>query len=200
MAASRSNRMIALGAAVLVVGMGLATLALRSADASPDADTSAAPAAPTDQDQQARAADEPADPALEPAVRTPESLEVPEGTEAVALQVSFDAGVAAYPEPGDHVNVYGIFTRGVPGEGVDAEDGNVPPSVHRVLTEVEVLSVVGADPVENAGSPTYVLALPPDDVERAVFLQNIERVWLTEVGDDLVPGPTAGADHVSILR
>lgn len=194
---ARSNRLIALGAAVLVVGMGLTALALQAAGADTGpAPAVAAPETPTTD----TVPDDPAVPAsAAPEARAPEILDIPEGTEAVAFQLPFDAGVGAYPAPGDHVNVYGVYGTDVTDGSVETQDpGNDSPSVRLTLHDVEVLAVIGASPV-TGGSPTFVFALSSRDVERAVLLHNAESAWLSLVPEGTSSATTSGVDLEGLL-
>jgi Flp pilus assembly protein CpaB len=196
-ATTRSNRLIGLGAAVLVVGMGLATVALRAADAAP----TTAPAA-AEQAGAVVASDAAPSTTGTQAEPQAERFDIPEGMEAVAIQVTHDAGVGAVPVPGDHVNVYGVFTRATPGAAADAASGpeGVAPEVHRVLERVEVLDVKGTTAAVTGGSPTFVLAVSGEDAARVIFTHNLEKVWLTLVESDAPPTPAAAVDHGSVLR
>jgi Flp pilus assembly protein CpaB len=130
------------------------------------------------------------------------SFEIPDGFDAVAVQLDFVPGVAAYVSPGDRINLYGTVG------GTRAE---------LVLTNVEVLDVditipprrgAAADPATaTAGARaasnavTYLLALRPDDVEKVVFLTEFEGIYAALVRDEAAPsGPTAGQDVESIFE
>lgn len=184
MDASRSTRLIAVGAAALVVGTALTALAVRGADGA-----AAAPAQP----EPAVAAVETAPP-VEPAPRIPASIEVPDGHEAVALQLPYDAGVAGLPAAGDRVNVYGVFGAG----RTEGEESG--PRVEAVLAGVQVLAITGPDVEAAGGSPTIVVALTPDQTPKAIFLQAAERTWLTLTPPDGTDPAASAVDHGSVTR
>ncbi len=195
MTARRSTRLIAVGAAALVVGVGMAALAVRGAGgaaaATPSATSAAAAPAP------APAAAAPAD----PAPRIPASVTVPDGHEAVALQLPYDAGVAGLPTSGDHVNVYGVFKAGDPATTSADEAVTAPqPYVEAVLAGVEVLAISGPDVEAGGGTPTVVLALTPDQTLRAILLQTAERVWLTLTPPEGTAPAEAGLEHAAVTR
>jgi len=193
-AAARSSRLIAIGAIVCAVGVGGSVAAVRAADATaPPTSDAPVTAAPPDTGHPAAAPV-----AMDPETRLPNPLVVPDGHEAVAVQVAFDAGVAGVPGPGDRINVYGVFTSGRPGE--TATQASPGPQVQRVLVGVEVLGVAGGATPTTGGSPTYVLAVTPSQAEQVVFLHTAERLWMTLVGDDIDTATTGGRDHGSILR
>lgn len=130
------------------------------------------------------------------------TFEIPEGFDAVAVQLDFVPGVAGYVSPGDRINLYATI------EGTRAE---------LVLTNVEVLDVdvtipprrgAATDPAAggtgtraSSEAVTYLLALRPDDVEKAVFLTEFQGLYASLVPDEAAPaGPTPGRDAGSILE
>jgi Flp pilus assembly protein CpaB len=127
------------------------------------------------------------------------AFEIPEGFDAVAVQLDFVPGVAAYVSAGDRINLYGTVG------GSRAE---------LVLTNVEVLDVDTTIPprrgtaTDDAGSATrastsavtYLLALRADDVEKLVYLTELEGLYASLVRDEAEPaGPTPGQDAETIL-
>ena len=133
-------------------------------------------------------------------VAPPRTFEIPEGYDAVAVQLEFVAGVAGYVSPGDLINLYGTE------QGTRAE---------LVLTNVEVLDVdrtiaprrgTTADPNTDgtrpsAASVTYLLALRPADVEKVVYLTEFQGLYASLVPEGAEPaGPTPGRDTGSIFE
>lgn len=194
MARTRSARLITIGVAVLIVGIGMAWLAVRSAGGASATTTTTSATSATAQD-------EPVEP-TEPPERLPERVDVPDGHEAVAVQLPFDASMAGVPAPGEPVNVYGVFTHGRPGEEEPAAEVQASgPVVERVLSGVEVLAVTGPEVQDAGGSPTVVLALTPEQAAQVVFLQANERIWLSVPGDGAAGDDVETAtDYGSILR
>lgn len=190
MEARRSTRLIAVGAAALVVGVATATLAVQGAG-----DATAAPAAPP------VAAPAPPESPAEPAPRIPASVTVPEGHEAVALQLPYDSAVAGLPTSGDLVNLYGVFSNGDPSRPT-TEDAATTGAHHveAVLAGVEVLAVTGPDVDAGGGNPTVVLALTPEETLKAIFLQTAERSWLTLTPPEGTTPAEAGVDHGTVTR
>ena len=131
----------------------------------------------------------------------PRTYTIPKGFDAVALQLDFVPGVAAYVSPGDRINLYGTVA------GTRAE---------LVLTNVEVLDVnrtiparrgTATDPnAADAGrastdAVTYLLALRPDDVEKVIFLTDSAGLYATLVAEDAAPaGPTSGQDPRTVFQ
>lgn len=142
---------------------------------------------------------------LQLALRT---FEIPEGFEAVAVQIDFVAGAAGYVNTGDLINLYGVF---------DGAVGNaVTPRAELLLTNVTVLDVdrtiaprrgtatetgTATPAREAATTVTYLLALRPDDAEKVIFSTEFAGLYATLTADDATPaGPTPGRDPDTILE
>ena len=129
----------------------------------------------------------------------PRTFEIPEGFDAVAVQLDFVPGVAAYVSPGDLINLYGTGAR-----------------AELVLSNVEVLDVdltipprrgTATDPNTSGtarastSAVTYLLALAPEDVEKVVFLTENQGLYASLVADGAAPaGNTPGQDAQSIFE
>jgi Flp pilus assembly protein CpaB len=138
------------------------------------------------------------------------TFEIPEGFEAVAVQADFVAGGAGYVNPGDLINLYGLYATAI-GE-------RLTPRAELLLTNVEVLDVdlsipprrgtgtSNADGTQVSGqrasgsSVTYLLALRTDDAEKAIFTAEYASFYVTLTAKDAPPaGPTEGRDGDNIL-
>lgn len=133
---------------------------------------------------------------------------VPEGFDAVAVQIDFVAGGAGYVNTGDRINLYAAI-QGVAGD-------RPTPRAELLLTNVEVLDVNLSIPARRgsatdpatAGVPratgenvTYLLALRPDDVEKVVWGTQFEALYASLAAEDAPPaGPTPGRDPETILQ
>ena len=133
-------------------------------------------------------------------LQPPRTYTIPEGFDAVAVQLEFVPGVAAYVNAGDRINLYGA----------------IAGRAELVLTNVEVLDVnrtiparrgTATDPStstaarESADAVTFLLALRPDDVEKVVYLSEFQSMYASLVPDEAAPaGPTAGQDINTILE
>lgn len=133
---------------------------------------------------------------------------VPEGFEAVAVQIDFVPGGAGYVSAGDRVNLYGVF---------QAVAGDVPvPRAELLLTNVEVLDVdltipprrgtAPADPSQPAAqrasgtAVTFLVAVRADDAEKVIYTTEFESLYASLTADEAPPaGPTPGRDGNSIL-
>ncbi len=125
---------------------------------------------------------------------------IPEGFDAVAVQLDFVPGVAAYVSPGDRINLYGAA-------GDRAE---------LVLTNIEVLDVdltipprrgatadpdTSTSPRASSSAVTYLLALRPDDAEKVIYLTQFEDLYASLTADEAAPaGPTPGRDAGSVFE
>lgn len=202
---TRSTRLLAIGLVVLGAALVLLLLSMRGTS---QAVTVAAPeeaadalAAPTEEEA-APATSSTVGELGEDAARLPAPLEVPEGHEAVALSVGYDAAVAALPVPGDAVNLYAVFQQGVPRELASPttdEAGAPGKGVVRALSGVAVLGASGATADTGGGSVTLVLALEPADAERAIYLAAAEQVWFSLVAPDHEPVAGVGVTRDDVL-
>lgn len=136
------------------------------------------------------------------------NFEIPEGFEAVAVQLDFVAGAAGYADTGDHLNLYGV---------IKTPSGGLPtPRAELLLTNVEVLDVDRTVPprrgtatqTENASTTarpggdnlTYLVALRTADVEKVIYATEFESLYASLTHDEAAPaGPTSGRDGVTIL-
>lgn len=205
MASTSSNsRLLAIGAAVLVVGVILVLVIIRSGD-----DTPSDPAAQAADDPTAVATESETDTPLTPeqlsTARMALPLEVPDGMEAFATTVNFVRGVAGVPTAGDHVKLYRLpqavivelDAEGqlvpqppVPGSGLPP----IPPAAEVVIADAEVLGVTGSVPSANGGTITLVLSVTPETVPTLMALSNeADLPEGTEVGEELI------SDHTNEL-
>lgn len=163
----RSTQMLALGIAVFIVGAGVVFLSLGG-----DGDKAAeAPVVTTSTTIQAGTVIIPT-----ATVPAPVSFTIPEGMQAVAIQVPFVKGLAGYATAADRVNVYATVEKG------PARTDGLPPSEAKLwLANVEVLAVNGPPAGAGVGDTTYLLALGAADAEKAIFLARFETMWLTLV-------------------
>lgn len=154
--------------------------------------------------------------------------EIPEGFEAVAVEIDFVAGGADQIQRGDRVNIFLVIPGPLQVSGI-GEDGTalaVPPPYNTpraelLLTNVEVLNrteptaalqtqtttPTGTATTTTGSSVVYELALRTVDVEKVIYATTaagneiyLSRVRLDEEGNPSPPaGPTTGVDFVNIL-
>jgi len=161
-ARSRSTQMIAAGAAMFVVAAALAILAMRGNNN--DTGDNASASAPTVTVKQAAETTE--TPAVPP-------IKIPNGKEALEVQLPAVQGLAGVAKVGDRVNVYGTFKDHQPNSTVKGT-----PLAKLILSNVEVLSAVN-----NGANATYVLAVNPNEAEQIMYLSSFEGIWLTLTRD-----------------
>ena len=179
MAMRRSTQMLILGLAIFAVGAGVvfvsfggsgkgsgksaASTTTTTVQAGTVVVNSAAPSAPT-------------------------SFTIPDGKQAVAVQVPYVAGLAGYAKAGDTVNVYGTIDE----KGAGSQPA--PPATKLMLSGVEVLAVTGPGPGADSGNATYLLALDANQAEQAIFFAKFQSLWLTLVPKGQ-PQPPQTAGH-----
>jgi len=139
------------------------------------------------------------------------SFEIPEGHDAVAVQLGFVDGGAGYVGPGDRINLYGLYPTGTAGEAPT-------PRAELLLSGVEVLDVdlsiparrgsgqVSNDPTTtgqtraSAQNVTFLLALTPEDAEKVLYSTEFASLYATlQAPDAPETGDTPGRDGGSVL-
>jgi pilus assembly protein CpaB len=121
------------------------------------------------------------------------AFEIPEGFEAIAVEVGIPPGVAGYIRSGDRVSL--IATVEAPGTTTTDDEGTVTEEAGEVRSQyllqgIEVLAV-GQRTIEAEGeaapqgSVLMTVALEPEDAERLVFAINNASLYFTLLPDDL---------------
>lgn len=178
-ARNRSTQMIAAGVAMFLVAAALAVLALRGNDNNDNRDNASADAPTVTVKQVAEST--PAQPATD--------VKIPNGKEALEVQLPAVQGIAGYAKTGDRVNVYGTFKDrqpNSPAKGV--------PMAKLILSNVEVLAATN-----NGTNATYVLAVNPNEAEQVIYLSSFEGIWLTLTRDGAPSvGGTAGRNASNV--
>lgn len=185
-----NSRLLAVGVAVLAVGVLLVLLIVRNSGDEPPATPPAAeqPTTPTEPQQPPAAT--PLTPEQLSTARVQLPMAVPDGMEAIAIRVNFMRSVAAVPLPGDRVNLYRLAPaeRQPQADADEPEPGIVTPGAQpapvQVVGDVEVLAVTGPLPAANDGTLTLVVAVPSADVPAAMEVANDAEAWFT-----LLPSP-----------
>lgn len=139
-------------------------------------------------------------------------IEIPEGMEALAVQVDFVAGAAGYVGPGDRVNLFAVIDKASP-----ADEANQPvgPGVRTPRTELLLSNVLVLDvssevaprranedpsaPRPSGDALTYLLAVDTAQASRAIFTTSFHKLHLTLVREDAPPAAAPGVDHPSLL-
>jgi pilus assembly protein CpaB len=132
-----------------------------------------------------------------PPIRT-SAIAIPDGMQAVALQLDFVPGVAGYVGQGDRVNLYSVVQNGPEG-----------PMTKLVVSDVEVLDVsaeiapraaANRDEERPTGNRlTYLLALDAVQAERIIFLDANESLYFTLLPEGQGPSETPGQTYGSAL-
>jgi Flp pilus assembly protein CpaB len=171
--------MLLLGIAVFVIGTGVVLVSMKGSGGG----SSNATATTTSTAIQAGTVVVPA-----PAGAPPTTFTIPEGKQAVAVQVPYVAGLAGYAKAGDIVNIYANSERGVIGDVA-------PPSSKLLVAGVPVLAVTGPLPGAEAGNATYLLAVDASQAEQAIFFARFESMWLTLAPKDQPKPQTPGRSY-----
>lgn len=154
-----------------------------------------------------------------------EAIKVPDGKQAVAMNIPFTAAGSGYVGPGDRVNLYALVGRQngnvapLCGEGLCASgDPKAPQAASQlVLTNVEVLdvsqevapkTVTSVQPTpgqvartaEVGTSVTYLMALDASQAEKAIFFSRYGEMYVTLVPKGQPDSTTGGRDQTNALK
>jgi Flp pilus assembly protein CpaB len=165
MAIRRSSQMLILGLAIFVIGAGVVLVSFMG---SGDGKDKSAASITTTTIQAGTVV-------VNSAPAAPTSFTIPEGKQAVAIQMPFVAGLAGYAKAGDTINIYGVVDE--KGAGVEP----APPLSKLLLPGVQVLAVTAPAPGAEGGNATYLLALDAAQAEQAIFFAKFQSMWLTLV-------------------
>jgi Flp pilus assembly protein CpaB len=186
MARNRSTLLIAIGAAVFVLGTGMAFLVVHSDKKSGTVKTTQASASTP-----APAVEHPALAAA--TANAPAPVSIPDGMEAVAVQVPFVQGVAGYAHAGDTVNVFAVVKTGQSGTPLK------PPMAKLILSNVKVISETGPAAGADAGNATYLLALTSAQAEQIIYFSSFEALYLDLTRKGAAPAVTTGRTPTNAL-
>ena len=137
---------------------------------------------------------------VDPADARATGLEIPEGHEAVSVQVGIPPGVAGFIQSGDQVSL--IATLAGPGSEAEDDDADQADETRSqyLLQNIDVLAVgqrvagaeEGDDIQEGTGQVLMTVALEPEDAERLVFAIENASLYFTLLPDDAEPADTPG--------
>src|ERR1044072_3296020 len=153
MSMRRSTQMLILGLAIFAIGAGVVLVSFMGSDK----DKGGSAVSTTSTTVQAGTVL-----VTGAAPTAPASFTIPEGKQAVGVQLPYVNGLAGYVKGGDTVNIYGNVEKG---SGTDP----APPATKLILPGVEVLSVSGPGPGADAGNATYHLALAAAQAEQPIL-------------------------------
>jgi len=169
----RSTQMLILGLAIFAIGAGVVLVSF-SGSGGTSANTAASTTTTTIQAGTVL---------INAAPTAPTSFTIPEGKQAVAVQLPYISGLAGYARAGDLVNVYGNLDE-------KAAAATPPgPATRLLLSNVEVLAVTGPAPGADAGNATYLLALDANQAEQVIFFAKFQSLWMTLVPKGQAPPP-----------
>lgn len=154
-----------------------------------------------------------------------DAIKVPEGKQAVAMNIPFTNAGGGYVGPGDRVNVYALVGRqnGIVtplcGEGLcpGSDPRAAQAASQLVLTNVEVLDVSQevapktltsvqptpgqvARTAEAQPSVTYLMALDANQAEKAIFFTRFGEVYVSLAAKGQPDATTGGRDQTNALK
>ena len=134
----------------------------------------------------------------ETVARVGDELDIPDGLQAVSVQVSVVPGVAGFVEPGDTVSILASIEGG--GQEADPDDDTDASGLRTqfLLQNVEVLTVGQRVVTTEDGQQSsriersnddyiFTVALEAEDVERLVFANTQGSLWFSLLPDDEQP-------------
>jgi pilus assembly protein CpaB len=124
------------------------------------------------------------------------AFEIPEGHEALAVQVGIPPGVAGYIRAGDRVSLIATVAAPADTDG-EVTEGQAALRSQYLLQGIEVLSVgqrraEAGDEDVPGGSVLMTVALVPEDAERLVFAIENASLYFTLLPEDAEPQDTPG--------
>lgn len=159
MAAPRSTQLVVIGVAVFVIGAGLVYMGLSDDDAPKAAASPTTASTPKGSATVSQTS----------AGGQKAAIIIPQGMQAVAIELQGAPALSGYIRAGDRVNVHATVNK-------EKSARLDPPFAKLVLSGVTVLDVRG---VETGGRPMYVLALDQHDAEKVIYFAKFESLWLT---------------------
>lgn len=112
---------------------------------------------------------------LRPAQVRGQSIAIPEGKQAVAVQLDFVPGVAGYVGVGDRINIYGVIAEGRSTQllmtGVEVLDVSVEVAPRRAAQDQEQARTTG-------NAITYLLALDEAQTQAVIANTSFERLYM----------------------
>jgi pilus assembly protein CpaB len=133
----------------------------------------------------------------ETVARIGDQLDIPDGQQAVSVQVSAVPAVAGFVEAGDMVSIVATIEGGDEQEAPTDDGEPTGARTQFLLQNVEVLAL-GQRVVSTEGEGTssiqrsnenyiFTLALDPEDVEKLVFANSQGTLWFSLLPDDEQP-------------
>ena len=184
MANNKSTPVIVIGAAVFIVGAGLAFVLLHGSSKTKTTKTPTASAVTT-------TTLGPNSVVVGSSATTPSAFafQIPAGKNAVAVQVGALAGLDGFAKAGDVINIYANVKGRIPGP-------LLPPLTKLIASDVQVLEVLSPGPTSApTGTAVYLLALDPVTAEQIIFFNTNESLYFTLVPKNAPPALTPGRSY-----
>jgi Flp pilus assembly protein CpaB len=143
-----------------------------------------------------------------------QAIDIPDGKQAVAVQVPFVPGVAGYVGTGDVVNVYALVQDAASITTEEASGAQLtanPRLARQLVSGVTVLDVsqevaprrVSTDPNEPrpvGNDIVYLLAVDPTQAEQLIFTTAYETMWLTLAEKEHPAAVTPGRTYTNLFQ
>ncbi len=188
MANQKSTTLIALGLAVFVIGGALLLLVVRHDGKSSPKHASTLSAAVTTTTLAPGTAVYRESPPT-----TTIQFKIPDGDNAVAVQMDYFGGGGGDVRQGDSVNIYAIANKGCGG----ATGTN--QAVKLILTNVQVLEALGTGPAATGTPGSYLLALTPQQAELLIYHQAFNKLYFSLTAAGAPAATTTGVTCANSL-
>lgn len=146
-----------------------------------------------------------------------QAISIPQGLDAMAIDISGAQNLAGYLQPGSHVDIYANITK-VSAGGAAGVSATIPiPCTELAMTNIEVMDVsstspslsgtkapvgasssAGSTPRTVPGSETLLLALTPPQTRSLQFLSQNEAISVVQPDQEVNPpavGQCIGTDQ-----
>ena len=123
------------------------------------------------------------------------TVKIPQGKQALAIQLANVPGVAGFAGAGDVVDIFAAVKSGV-----------APGRVHLVAQAIEVLNVNGTQIAATQGQPggaglVFLLAVTPNQAEHLIYLSTFEQLYFSLLPRGTGAGPqTPGVTPADALN
>ncbi len=170
----KSTTLIALGVAVFVVGGALLFLVVRHGDQKKPAKAAAVAAVKT------------ATPHASTATTNATTVNSPAGQNAISVPMDYFGGGGGYVRQGDKINVYVVANKGCTANPATSQ------LVKLLLSDVQVLEVLGPPPQATGTPSSYLLAVTPQQAELLIYHKTFDSLYFTLTIAGAAPATTTG--------
>ncbi len=178
----KSTTLIALGVAVFVIGGALLFLVVRHNDKKSSKSANLTSASVTTTTLAPGTAVIPSTPSSTGVIE----FKIPSGDNALAVQMDYFNGGAGYVRQGDKVNIYVVANKGCTSNAATSQ------LVKLLLSNVQVLEVLGSPPAASGSPGSYLLAVTPQQAEQLIYHKTFDSLYFTLTVPGTPPATTTG--------